>query len=539
MELTEDLQAPEVDLSSQVRPEEVTGESRERIQTDRVIEYRLVDAEGLAGAGIYKVKTGDLIVRCDEEGVAQSTEPDPGQLYFHAPDYLLGFFLPDRRQLTQLLAQAGEGHVRVPLHRDVLSFPLQVKATLPSGQVAKELSFQLVLHEHEERAQAFENELFGRSAGLQQAWKNYRNAPFNTAAIVNGFRLLNPIRRQTLRDSRFRLFVSGEYEIQVLVESGFYGETRQWIYPDTGSIEVALSADARFTGRVVDSDSGAAISGVRVSLEPAPKRSRLGQGATGEDGTFSLHAMGSQPRTVMFKHPLYELAHRASVNPGTHLDVILKRLPPEILSGVVRTRGSGKLIAGANLLVYHSSGPPNWPDQGNKLDELCTVTDEHGAYRIVGMPKERGSLSVYITAEGFMPEDTWLDMVKGGELNPEMTPDTRERRLEAGVSSVLSGIVTHEDGSPAVGVDLRLTVDGKFWGEPGKGRATGGFPAGFDFASMSYAPGITQTDSKGAFALECAVPGLAKIESTDGQASFNRQVQLGKEYTGLTLIIRK
>ncbi len=219
------------------------------------------------------------------------------------------------------------------------------------------------------------------------------------------------------------------------------------------------------------------------------------------------------------------------------------------MSGVVRTRGNGRPIVGAKLLVYeHPSGPPLWPDEVIKLDELCTISDKNGSYKIPDLPGERGSLSVYITAEGFLPEDRWFGMVSGERLDPLMTPSSTERRVEAGASSTLSGTVNHEDGRPAEGVKLRLTIDEKFLGSRERLSSTdvlslgcirGEWPESFDVASVLYAPWITLTNNKGEFFFECTLPGHAKIEAMDQQGeSTTVDLELGRVYQDLQIRIK-
>ena len=201
--------------------------------------------------------------------------------------------------------------------------------------------------------------------------------------------------------------------------------------------DLALSAAGAIAGRVVDAATGAPMAGATVRLDrpgtPAGRTTTTGIagffsfGSTWPAGPYRLTASAGEG-VARLEVPHSDPAARASVE--------LALRPGLAVAGRV-TDGRGRSLAGAAVQLFEI------PRQIQPVRQV--KTDGDGRYRIAGLPA--GAAWIGAEASGRAPE-----------RRPVVPSAGAVADLALGEEATLAGVVTREDGRPAGGAELRLTL---------------------------------------------------------------------------------
>jgi 5-hydroxyisourate hydrolase-like protein (transthyretin family) len=202
--------------------------------------------------------------------------------------------------------------------------------------------------------------------------------------------------------------------------------------------DLALSAAGAIAGRVIDAATGAPAAGAIVRLDrpgaPAGRTTSTSAagffsfGSTWPAGPYRLTASADE-RVARLEVPQSDPAARSPVE--------LALRPGLAVAGRVAD-GRGRPLAGAAVQLFET------PRQIQPVRQV--TTDGDGRYRIAGLPA--GAVWIGAGATGRAPQ------------RRAVTPGPASPGTDFALASeaTLTGVVTREDGRPAGGAELRLTL---------------------------------------------------------------------------------
>lgn len=216
----------------------------------------------------------------------------------------------------------------------------------------------------------------------------------------------------------------------------------------------------RLTGRVLDAYTDKPVPDATVQIADLPRP--LG---TGADGTFKLDGGGT---TVTVSKPGYDPAAVEVGGDGHSFDI---KIRPNVVSGTVLSKATGKPIAGATVQAKIGADVVR-----------ASTTDESGHYTLADVPD---GATLVVQSADFAAES--LSIGRQTQLDARLRPD------------VLTGTITGVDGKPVAGatvdvgsVSTQTGKDGGFrlQGAPAGGSAILKAP-GYRAASVTFGPSLS------------------------------------------------
>jgi RNA polymerase sigma factor (sigma-70 family) len=150
-------------------------------------------------------------------------------------------------------------------------------------------------------------------------------------------------------------------------------------------LSLRLVKDARIDGRVRDLE-GRPVPGAEVRLIGSSWSSLLNGVTTDKEGRFSLSGVGcDREEELRVSAPTIETQWKKVKTPSEGPGVVeFLAGPTKPVEGIIRGRDSGKPLAGVQIWAKLDG----WPRGEDESHLLRTVTDAHGRYRLLGMPKK-------------------------------------------------------------------------------------------------------------------------------------------------------
>lgn len=339
----------------------------------------------------------------------------------------------------------------------------------------------------------------------------------------------------------FEGLVEGEYEVTFEGE----GPRAQFLFdvPDAPSLvhDVALP-EGVVRGRIVDGETGAPVSGVRLRLQ--------GSGGDAPGGGFSGGLSGALSRGIareLFgargarglartgsvgrfrftgleegRYWLWMESSRASADYAPFADVSVEvvastggevlDLGDIVLTPAMGLRGrvldeEGSAVAGARIIATLNGERP-----GAGGFTTSDLGDEEGRFELHGVGP--GEWQLRVLAEGFAVNDRVHVAIEEG-----VEPAESDVVLERGIDVV--AVVVDGQGQPRAGVACALAEVG------GRQERSGlaGFPGGTSMLA-GFFTGSSTTDERGERALGVYVPGDYVLRASQGFASAERRVTL-------------
>ena len=276
------------------------------------------------------------------------------------------------------------------------------------------------------------------------------------------------------------LLAGESYELQVMGQAGL-GPRRSGVTAPAEGLELTVNGTGQVRGRVVDADSGRAVSDFQLRYQPDAQGGmrfvmRAGPGGGrgpyerqsfhAEDGAFVLEDVPAGRWTVEAFAPGYQAgsASAVSVAEGEATDGVEVRLSKGgVVSGRVLESRSGRPILDATVRVEQSGGEPRMGMMriGGEGGDNESSTDADGRYEISGLAP--GTWTV--TAS----HPDWSEAATSVEIKD--APATAEIRLGRGGS--IGGSVVAA-GRPVGGAQVTLAAAGDSGMRPGMGFMGGG-----------------------------------------------------------------
>jgi protocatechuate 3,4-dioxygenase beta subunit len=270
------------------------------------------------------------------------------------------------------------------------------------------------------------------------------------------------------------------YELQVMGPSGL-GPRKAGVVAPAEGVELVVTGTGQIRGRVVDADSGRAITDFQVRYQPDAQGGmrfvmRMGPGRGrgpyekqpfhAEDGSFVLEDVAAGRWTVEAFAPGYQAgsASAVAVGEGEAAEGVEVRLSRGgVIAGKVLESRGGRPILDATVRAELSGGEPRMGmiRMGGEGGENETATDAEGRYEIAGLAP--GTWTV--TAS----HPDWSEATASVELKE--APATADIRLGKGGSvggTVLAG------GRPVAGAQVSLSAAGDSGMRPDAGMMGGG-----------------------------------------------------------------
>jgi large repetitive protein len=270
------------------------------------------------------------------------------------------------------------------------------------------------------------------------------------------------------------------YEVQVMGQAGL-GPRKSGVVAPAEGVELVVTGTGQIRGRVVDGDSGRAISDFQVRFQPDAQGGvrfvmRMGTGRGrgpyerqsfhAEDGSFVLEDVAAGRWTVEAFAPGYQAgsASGVSVGEGEAAEGVEVRLSKGgVVSGRVLELRTGRPILDATVRAELSGGEPRvgMIRIGGEGGDNEATTDAEGRYELAGLAP--GTWTV--TAS----HPDWSEATTRVEVKEAST--TADIRLGKGGSvggTVLAG------GRPVAGAQVALSAAGDSGFRAGAGMLGGG-----------------------------------------------------------------
>ena len=270
------------------------------------------------------------------------------------------------------------------------------------------------------------------------------------------------------------------YELQAMGQAGL-GPRKAGVVAPAEGVDLVVTGTGQIRGRVVDGDSGRAVTDFQVRYQPDAQGGmrfvmRMGPGRGrgpyekqpfhAEDGSFVLEDVAAGRWTVEAFAPGYQAgsASAVAVGEGEATEGVEVRLSKGgVITGKVLESRGGRPILDATVRAEQSGGGPRMAmiRMGGEGGDNEAATDADGRYEIAGLAP--GTWTV--TAS----HPDWSEATTSVELKD--APATTDIRLGRGGSvggTVLAG------GRPVAGAQVSLSAAGDSGFRPGAGMMGGG-----------------------------------------------------------------
>lgn len=463
------------------------------------------------GAAVYRMRGAEnesAIAYSDARGIAPLPLSKPSQLMVAKAGYLL-------RMAPTQLGSTAESPQQARLVRDTISARGKFRFRRPDGSSPDDVCVVVRPTRADKQDQPMPEKARVADEETQRAWREQRTLAavravpelhvqlgFHNAAFVHVLRA----------DDEIAFVEGGAFAIEAATPDGF---CKSFVVDTAnfgnGAIDVVLQQGAQLRGAVRFQGGGPA-EGAWIEIDGGDPLRLVAR--SGADGTFVIGPLADGERRLRIRHRDSEAATFGPFAPTSFAEIALVALPRESIRGRIVAAGDGKPIRGASASLLEQDGNP-----------LVVPADDEGYFAAV----VRGADAIRMNAgaEGFL---THSELVSPGtpSFAVELWPASQERRLELGLTSLLSGVVVDANNAPMPRIGVRFVPDSPDIASPGRRLLAGG--------ALSLPQAIT-TGADGSFVLEVATFGGGLVQAIDGTSSQANGVrvdaQRGKVATGL------
>ncbi len=513
---TADRTVAPVAIATALEPQRVPdGLATEITAVLKVID--LTSGAPVEGAAVYRMRGADnesAIAYSDGSGLAPMPLSKPTQLLVGKAGYLL-------RMAPTQPGTTIESPQLVRLVRDGISARGKFRFRRPDGSSPEEICLTARPLRADQHDQPMPESVRVAAEETQRAWREQRTLAavraipevhvqlgFHNAAFVHWMRA----------DDEIAFAETGAFAIEAASADGFC----KAFVVDTfsfgnGVIDVCLQPGAQLQG-VVSFQGGGPAEGAWIEVEGGDPLRLVARSAA--NGAFVIGPLADGERRLRLRHRDSEAVSFGPCSPAAFLEIALVALPRESIRGRIVAAGNGKPIRGskASLLV------------GN-AEPMVVATDDDGYFAAVF----RGTDAVRLNAgaDGFL---THSELVAPGSqsVDVELWPAAQERRVELGLTCLLSGVVVDGSNAPMPRMGVRWNPDHATAEPTGRRILAGG--------ALSLPQTVT-TGADGAFLLEVAFSGGGAVKAIDGtrddEAVTRVDAERGKSVTGLRVIARR
>ena len=483
------------------------------LATDVTAVLQVIDVTSgmpVEGAAVYRMRGAEnesAIAYSDARGIAPLPLSKPTQLMIAKAGYLL-------RMAPTQLGSTAESPQQARLVRDTISARGKFRVRRPDGSSPDDVCVVARPTRAEKQDQPMPEKARVADEETQRAWREQRTLAavravpelhvqlgFHNAAFVHVLRA----------DDEIAFVESGAFAIEAATADGF---CKSFVVDTAncgnGAIDVVLQQGAQLRGAVRFQGGGPA-EGAWIEVDGGDPLRLVAR--SGADGTFVIGPLTDGERRLRIRHRDSEAATFGPFAPTAFAEVALVALPQESIRGRIVAAGEGKPIRGASASLLQQDGYP-----------LVVPADDEGYFAAV----VRGSDAIRMNAgaEGFL---THSELVAPSQsFVVELWPASQERRLELGLTSLLSGVVVDANNAPMPRIGVRFVPDSPDIASPGRRLLAGG--------PLSLPQAIT-TGADGSFVLEVASFGGGLVQAIDGTSSqangVRVEAQRGKVATGL------
>ncbi len=483
------------------------------LATDITAVLQVIDVTSgmpVEGAAVYRMRGADnesAIAYSDARGIAPLPLSKPTQLMVVKAGYLL-------RMAPTQLGSTAESPQQARLVRDTISARGKFRFRGPDGSSPDDVCVVLRPTRADKQDQPMPEKARVADEETQRAWREQRTLAALRAVpelhVQLGFH--NSAFVHVLRaDDEIAFVESGAFAIEAATPDGF---CKSFVVDTAnfgnGAIDVVLQQGAQLRG-VVRFRGGGPAEDAWIEVDGGDPLRLVAR--SGADGAFAIGPLADGERRLRIRHRDSEAASFGPFAPTAFAEVALVALPQESIRGRIVAAGGGKPIRGASASLLQQDGNP-----------LVVPADDEGYF--AAAIRGTDAIRVNAGAEGFLTHSELVAPAQSFVV--ELWPASQERRLELGLTSLLSGVVVDANNAPMPRIGVRFVPDSPEIASPGRRVIAGG--------ALSLPQAIT-TGADGSFVLEVASFGGGLVQAIDGTSSQANGVrvdaQRGKVATGL------
>ena len=334
---------------------------------------------------------------------------------------------------------------------------------------------------------------------LQRAWEQHLHLA--DALPLRG-RYLNslalPMHFEDAARCTLRFAHAGSFELRAILsgDDGHVGELRTRIGPETKELIVPMRPAASLRLVIRDPEGRPVASADVTAQHPRDQKRPTRRARADADGAARILGLFPGERLrITVRADGYEVKE-LTLSPGAAPHrIALVPLPKTTHRIQVIARGSSAPIEGARLSI----GDPSRPASESKSDAngYTQLTLQRDATRVLT-----------VRCEGYL---SWRELLHVGDAalpsRVELIPSAREAQLEAGLITIVHGVVRDGAGRPIAGARVTLDVPSAPFGQPGATQARS-ILAGHQVPEQH----LVQTDAKGRYELITARRGAAHVQ---------------------------
>lgn len=463
----------------------------------------------IAGASVRSMHNGADVAFTDERGLAGLPLRDSAQMAVVMDGYLL------RLAPARLGSSEAQPQV-VRLVPDRWSLRRRFAFVDPEGKRVTDVFVRLrpLQQQPDARPNGPVND-----AVLQRAWSEHTMLAARPAGhdivVQLGHYSADRVHHLTGETPLVRFAGDGDYVLEAATTTGLVARAEVAVQPgaEPPAQVVAMQAGATVSGQVTNL-AGDALEGAEITVQGSEP---LGLHATtASDGSFAIGPLAVGTVTLLVRHGTHAPVAQGPLRaPSEDVRIKLVPLKRTALRGCVRARPGLEPIANANVI---------WQVAGGAA--ITTQTGVDGQFELQAAGEIASKLLVQ--AAGYVSYAELVD-INAGFANYDIWPADRSTRLAKGIVATLEGVAFGADGRPLAGASVRWLPINKAVtpGMPGRRVLEG---------AVLQLPGITATDSSGAFVIETNQFGAGNVSlaSSDGNVVAATAIA-GQSKTGLVL----
>lgn len=502
-------QLPSGVVATRTEPPDIQAEglADEATACLKVLDYRT--QKPIAAAIVRSMHNGADLAFTDQRGFASVAIAEPAQLAVVFENYLL------RLAPVQLGSTEQQPQV-VQLVPDHWSLRRGFAFVDPGGTAVTDV---LVRLRPANKAPKSRLPVPAGDAVLRRAWTEHTmlatRAVSRDVAVQLGKYSTDRVHHLTGKVAVIRFVAPGEYVMEAATTNGLVASTAITVIPgsEPPAQRITMIAGAWIGGRVTDL-AGNALADAQVSVqgsEPLGLRS-----TTSHDGTFTIGPLLNGTITLLARHGLHTPIAFGPINaPAKDVQIKLRALQRTPLRGRVRSRPDHQPIAQAVVIWQVPNGAAVSAETAVDGTFELQAAGDVAARLIVQAPGYTAYSELVDPGAAFADYDVW--------------PASTAARLNQGVTATLEGVVFGKDGLPLAKTAVRWTpaVRTSHFGIPGRRILEG---------ATLHLPGVTTTDSSGAFVIETNQFGSGSVSlQSDASKTVNATAIAGQSKNGLEL----